>query len=51
VSLCDYAPLEGMELACAIDAVYLRGTLAAENGQVVRENLGQYIKRGLPEYL
>ena len=51
VSLCDYAPLEGMELACAIDAVYLRGTLAAENGQVVRENLGQYIKRGLPEYI
>lgn len=50
VSRCDYAPLEGMELACVIEAVYLRGTLVAKNGQVVCENQGQYVKRGLPEF-
>ena len=50
VSRCDYAPLEGMELSCVIEAVYLRGTLVARDGQVVCENQGQYVKRGLPEY-
>ncbi len=50
VSRCDYAPLEGMELACAIDEVYLRGTLVAREGQVVCENKGRYVVRGLPEY-
>ena len=50
VSRCDYAPLEGMELSCAIAAVYLRGTLVAEDGRVVCENQGRYVKRGLPEY-
>ena len=50
VSKCDYAPLEGMELSCSIDEVYLRGTLIARDGQVVLENRGQYVKRGLPEY-
>ena len=50
VSACDYAPLEGMELACAIDEVYLRGKLVARDGRVVCENQGQYVKRGLPEF-
>ena len=50
VSKCDYAPLEGMELSCSIDEVYLRGALIARDGQVVLENQGQYIKRGLPEF-
>ena len=50
VSRCDYAPLEGMELSCAIDEVYLRGTLVARDGQVVCENQGSYVKRGLPEF-
>ncbi len=50
VSRCDYAPLEGMELACVIDEVYLRGTLVAREGQVVCENQGRYVVRGLPEF-
>ena len=50
VSACDYAPLEGLELSCTIDEVYLRGTLVARDGQVVCENQGKYVKRGLPEY-
>ena len=50
VSACDYAPLEGLELSCTIDAVYLRGTLVARDGQVVCENQGRYVKRGLPEF-
>lgn len=51
VSKCDYAPLEGMELTGTIDEVYLRGTLIARDGQVVCENRGRYVKRGLPEYI
>ena len=50
VSACDYAPLEGLKLSCAIDEVYLRGTLVARDGQIVCENQGKYVKRGLPEY-
>ena len=50
VSRCDYAPLEGMELTGTIDAVYLRGEKVAENGRVILENRGQYLKRNLPEY-
>ena len=50
VSACDYAPLEGLEISCSIDEVYLRGTLVASDGQVVCENQGQYVKRGLPEF-
>ncbi len=50
LSRCDYAPLEGMVLNGTIDEVYLRGTLVARDGQVVCENQGQYVRRGLPEY-
>jgi len=50
VSRCDYAPLEGMEMTGTIDAVYLRGQKIAQDGQVIVENQGQYVKRGLPEY-
>ncbi len=49
VSRCDYAPLEGMEISCVIEEVYLRGTLIARDGQVVCENQGRYVKRALPE--
>lgn len=50
VSKCDYAPLEGMELSCTIDAVYLRGTCVAADGKIVCADQGKYVKRGLPEY-
>lgn len=50
VSKCDYAPLEGMKLHGAVEQVYLRGEKVAENGKVIRENRGQYVKRGLPQY-
>ena len=50
VSACDYAPLEGMELTGTIDEVYLRGQKIAEDGKVILENQGQYVKRGLPGY-
>lgn len=50
VSKCDYAPLEGMELRGTIDEVYLRGQKVAQNGRIVLENRGQYLKRGLPQY-
>ena len=50
VSRCDYAPLEGMELTGTIDEVYLRGQKVAEDGRVILENQGRYVKRGLPEF-
>lgn len=50
VSRCDYAPLEGMALTGTIDEVYLRGQKVAEDGRVILENQGQYVKRGLPEF-
>ena len=50
VSKCDYAPLEGMKLEGTIKQVYLRGELVAEDGRVVKENRGEYLKRGLPEF-
>jgi len=50
ISKADYAPLEGMKLKGAIDQVYLRGEKVAEDGRVIKENRGQYLKRGLPEF-
>lgn len=46
VSKCDYAPLEGKELTGVIERVYLRGKLTAENGEVLAENRGEFLKRG-----
>ncbi|MCR5304194.1 MAG: dihydropyrimidinase [Lachnospiraceae bacterium] len=45
VSKSDYAPFEGYECACAVEKVYLRGTLSAEDGKVVCENRGKFLKR------
>ena len=42
----DYAPFEGTEVAGRPFQVYLRGELAAQNGQVLRKLLGEYVKRG-----
>ncbi len=43
----DYCPYEGMELACAIDQVYLRGVLAVKDNECIREGMGEYLKRDL----
>ena len=50
VSECDYAPLEGLEVTGTIDEVYLRGQKIAEDGRVILENQGQYVKRSLPGF-
>ncbi len=42
-----YTPYEGMERRGAIERVYLRGQLVAQDGQLVKENTGAYIARGL----
>ena len=42
----DYAPFEGRKMKAKVEKVFLRGTLAAENGKVTREGLGRYVKRG-----
>ena len=42
----DNNPYEGFKLHGDIDKVFLRGNLAVEDGKLVREKLGTYIKRG-----
>ena len=42
----DYAPYEGFEIAGHIAKVYLRGTLAVEEGTVLHDCGGQFIPRG-----
>lgn len=49
-SECGYEPLEGMKLQGRICQVYLRGRRVAEDGKIVLENQGQYLRRGLPEF-
>lgn len=39
----DYCPMEGTKLCGRAEQVYLRGQLAAENGEIVREYLGKYV--------
>lgn len=46
----DYTPYEGMEMAGRTDTVLLEGTLAVQDGKVVRENLGQYVHRGPAQF-
>ena len=46
----DYSPYEGFELKGGIWRVYLRGRLAAEDGKILLEDTGKYLKRRLPEY-
>lgn len=41
----DYCPLEGTPVTGRAEQVYLRGVLVAEHGDVVKENLGNYVKR------
>lgn len=47
-SLAGYAPFEGLKVKGKIRQVYLRGELAAENGQVVKELAGRYVARKAP---
>lgn len=45
-SACDYCPMEGTKIHGRAEQVYLRGTLAAENGKILVENAGTYIRHG-----
>ncbi len=45
VSKSDYCLFENKTLAGKIEKVYLRGKLVAENGNIVLENQGKYLKR------
>lgn len=46
-SACDYCPTEGMKIKGRAEQVYLRGKLAAENGKILEENSGIYIRHGV----
>ena len=41
----DYAPFEGYEVKGAVEKVYLRGNLVADNGIVVEKPFGKYLVR------
>lgn len=42
----DYAPYEGYEISGRISQVWLRGTLAVEEGEILSDRGGQFIPRG-----
>lgn len=48
-SACDYCPMEGTKIRGRAEQVYLRGVLAAENGKVLEERKGRYVKHGAGE--
>lgn len=43
-SASDYCPLEGLHLKGRAERVYLRGMLAAQNGEIIEEYKGKYLK-------
>ena len=43
-SASDYCPYEGTSLLGRAEKVYLRGELAAENGEIIKEYQGQYVR-------
>lgn len=43
----DYCPMEGTKIKGRAEKVYLRGKLAAENGQVLVEKTGHYVSHGV----
>ena len=45
-SACDYCPMEGTQIRGRAEQVYLRGTLAAENGKIMAEKTGACIGHG-----
>lgn len=42
-SACDYCPMEGTKLKGKAELVYLRGRMAAENGEIREEYKGRYV--------
>lgn len=46
-SACDYCPMEGTKIRGRAEQVYLRGVLAAENGKILEEKTGKYIRHGV----
>ena len=42
----DYAPYEGYELSGHIAQVWLRGTIAVEEGEILADRGGKFIPRG-----
>lgn len=48
-SACDYCPMEGTKIRGRAEQVYLRGVLAAENGKILKEKTGKYIRHGVGE--
>lgn len=42
----DYQAYEGLEVKGIPQQVYLRGQLVVQNGQVVKEHAGQFVRRG-----
>lgn len=42
----DYAPFEGWKSTGRIETVYLRGTKVFDGGKLLKENHGQFVKRG-----
>ena len=45
-TLSDNNPYEGFKLHGDIDSVYLRGAHVVQDGKVILEKTGKYIKRG-----
>lgn len=45
-SACDYCPMEGTAIRGRAEQVYLRGSLVAENGKIVLEKTGSYVRHG-----
>ncbi|MBE6824718.1 MAG: dihydropyrimidinase [Ruminococcaceae bacterium] len=50
-SKADYTPFEGVRTKGKVEKVYLRGKLVVDNGEVVNENKGKYIKRSKPNFI
>ena len=46
-SACGYDPYEGVRTEGHIDRVYLRGNLVFSDGEIILENKGRYISRGV----
>lgn len=46
-SACDYCPMEGTKIKGRAEQVYLRGRLVAENGKILEEKTGVYVRHGV----
>ncbi len=50
-SKADYTPFEGVRTKGKIEKVFLRGKLVVENGEVVLEHKGKFVKRNKPDFI